>query len=110
WQVITWALLLSLPLMVVIAAFSTPLDWAAVGVPAWLGLAYVSIFSMMLGLVFWYRGLARGGIAGVGQLQLFQPFFGLLLAGLVLHEPIVLTMVASSVIVILCVAGAKRFA
>lgn len=109
WQVITWALLLSLPMMAVIAAFSMPHDWTVVGVPAWLGLAYVSIFSMMLGFVFWYRGLALGGIAGVGQLQLLQPFFGLLLAGLVLNEPVAGTMIASTVIVILCVAGAKRF-
>ena len=109
WQVISWALLLSLPMMAVIAAFSMPSDWSAVGIPAWLGLAYVSIFSMMLGFVFWYRGLALGGIAGVGQLQLLQPFFGLLLAGLVLHEPVAGTMIASTMIVVLCVAGAKRF-
>ncbi len=40
------------------------------------GLACVSLFSMLIGFVFWYRGLALGGIAGVGQLQLLQPFFG----------------------------------
>jgi drug/metabolite transporter (DMT)-like permease len=31
--------------------------------PAWLGLGYVSLFSMLIGFVFWYRGLAQGGIA-----------------------------------------------
>lgn len=55
-------------------------------------------------------GLALGGIAGVGQLQLLQPFFGLILAALFLHEPIVWTMIASTAVVVLCVAGAKRFA
>jgi hypothetical protein len=25
---------------------------------------------MLIGFIFWYRGLALGGIAGVGQLQL----------------------------------------
>jgi len=60
--------------------------------------------------VFWYRGLALGGIAGVGQLQLLQPFLGLLLASLVLGEPVAWTMIASTMIVILCVVGAKRFA
>ncbi len=55
--------------------------WSGIGGPAWLGLAYVSVFSMLVGFVFWYRGLALGGIAGVGQLQLLQPFFGLALAG-----------------------------
>ena len=65
---------------------------------------------MLVGFIFWYQGLALGGIASVGQLQLLQPFFGLLLAALFLHEPIAWTMLASTLIVVLCVAGAKRFA
>lgn len=109
WQVISWALLLSLPVMTVIAVGTMPANWADIDWRAWSGFAYVSVFSMMLGFVFWYRGLAIGGIAGVGQLQLFQPFLGLLLAGVVLGEPVAWTMIASTVIVILCVAGAKRF-
>ena len=59
WQVISWALLLSLPMMAVIALFSIPVSWAGVGAPAWLSLAYVSIFSMLVGFLFWYRGLRR---------------------------------------------------
>ncbi len=110
WQVISWALLLSLPVMAVIALATMPASFADIGWRAWTGFAYVSVFSMMLGFVFWYRGLALGGIAGVGQLQLMQPFFGLLLAGLLLGEPVAWTMIASTIVVILCVAGAKRFA
>lgn len=110
WQVISWALLLSLPMMAVIGLFSMPVSWSGVGAPAWLSLAYVSIFSMLVGFIFWYRGLALGGIAGVGQLQLLQPFFGLMLAALLLHEPIAWTMIAATGVVVLCVAGAKRFA
>jgi drug/metabolite transporter (DMT)-like permease len=110
WQVISWALLLSLPMMAAIALLAMPETWSAIGGPAWLGLAYVSIFSMLVGFVFWYRGLALGGIAGVGQLQLLQPFFGLALAGLLLHEPVPLTMIAATGFVVLCVAGAKRYA
>jgi len=66
--------------------------------------------SMLVGFIFWYRGLALGGIAGVGQLQLLQPFFGLALTGVLLHEPVPWTMVAATGLVVLCVAGAKRFA
>lgn len=110
WQVISWALLLSLPAMAVVALASWPHTWSHIGIPAWIGLAYVSIFSMMVGFIFWYRGLALGGIAGVGQLQLLQPFFGFLLAAVFLGEPIAWTMIASAVIVVMCVAGAKRFA
>jgi drug/metabolite transporter (DMT)-like permease len=110
WQVISWALLLSLPMMAAVALFSLPASWTGIGGPAWLGLAYVSVFSMLVGFVFWYRGLALGGIAGVGQLQLLQPFFGLMLASLLLHEPVAWTMIAATGLVVLCVAGAKRFA
>jgi len=110
WQVISWALLLSLPMTAMIALFTLPASWGSVGVPAWISLAYVSIFSMLIGFLFWYRGLALGGIAGVGQLQLLQPFFGLTLAALLLHEPVAWTMIASTAVVVLCVAGAKRSA
>lgn len=110
WQVISWALVVSLPAMVLLAAATWPPVWSGVGGPAWLGLAYVSVFSMLIGFVFWYRGLARGGIAGVGQLQLLQPFFGLALAGLLLGEPVAGSMIAVTALVVLCVAGAKRFA
>lgn len=109
WQVISWALLLALPVMAVVALSTLPSDWRAVGAPAWIGLGYVSVFSMLVGFIFWYRGLALGGIAGVGQLQLLQPFFGLILAAVFLHEPIAGSMIAATVVVVLCVAGARRF-
>jgi drug/metabolite transporter (DMT)-like permease len=110
WQVISWALLLALPVMMMIALATLPPTWSGIRLPAWAGLAYVSVFSMLIGFVFWYRGLALGGIAGVGQLQLLQPFFGLALAGLVLQEPVAWTMVAATGFVVMCVVGAKRFA
>lgn len=109
WQVISWALVLSLPLMAVLTVVYWPPTFADVGWPAWLSLAYVSLFSMLIGFVFWYRGLAQGGIASVGQLQLLQPFFGLALAWTLLHEPVTPLMLVVTVAVIGCVAGARRF-
>ncbi len=110
WQVISWALILSAPLMLMVAAVTLPSSWQGIDAAVWLGLAYVSVFSMLIGFVFWYRGLARGGIAAVGQLQLLQPFFGLALAGLLLHEPVAWTMVAVTGVIVVCVAFARRFA
>ncbi|MBB5943325.1 MULTISPECIES: DMT family transporter [Xanthomonas] len=110
WQVICWALVLSLPLMVSLALLTQPASFGAVHMPAWLGLGYVSLFSMLIGFVFWYRGLAQGGIAAVGQLQLFQPFIGLGLAALLLHETVSWTMLAVTLVAMVCVAGAKRYA
>ncbi len=110
WQVISWALVLALPIMALLAFVTLPTTLSGIGLPIWAGLAYVSVFSMLVGFVFWYRGLALGGIARVGQLQLLQPFFGLALAGLLLHEPVAWPMIAVSGLVVLCVAGARQFA
>lgn len=110
WQVISWALVMLLPVVAAFAIFTSPSNWIGIGLSAWIGLAYVSLFSMLIGFVFWYRGLALGGIAAVGQLQLLQPFFGLALAATLLHESVSLTMIGVTVAVVLCVAGAKRFA
>lgn len=110
WQVISWALLIALPVMAGLAYATWPATLSTVSRSAWISLGYVALFSMMLGFVFWYRGLALGGISQVGQLQLLQPFFGLLLAALVLGEPIAWQMILCTVITVLCVAGAKRFA
>lgn len=109
WQVICWALVVSLPVMLALTAARWPAGFDGIGLPAWLGLAYVSLFSMLIGFVFWYRGLAQGGIAAVGQLQLLQPLFGLALAAGLLRESVSPAMLAVTVAVIGCVAGARRF-
>jgi drug/metabolite transporter (DMT)-like permease len=110
WQVISWALVLSLPVMGALAIYTLPPSFAGIGEPAWIGLAYVSLFSMLIGFVFWYRGLAQGGIAAVGQLQLLQPFFGLALAATLLREHVSPLMLVVTVAVAACVAGAKKYA
>lgn len=110
WQVICWALAISLPIMLVLTFATLPPSFAGVGSGAWVGLAYVSLFSMLIGFVFWYRGLAQGGIAAVGQLQLLQPFFGLALAASLLHEQVSPLMVVVTLGVVACVFGAKKFA
>jgi drug/metabolite transporter (DMT)-like permease len=110
WQVISWALLLSLPIMGPLALATRPLAVDGIATSAWLGLAYVAVFSMFVGFIFWYRGLAIGGTASVGQLQLLQPFFGLTLAAAVLGEQVTTTMMAAALAVVACVALARRFA
>lgn len=109
WQVICWALAIALPVMLAGALWLMPASLRGVGAPAWAGLGYVSLFSMLIGFVFWYRGLAQGGIAAVGQLQLLQPLFGLALAAGLLRESVSPAMLAVTVAVIGCVAGARRF-
>jgi len=110
WQVICWALAISLPFMTPVMFFLMHSSLSEISPQAWIGLAYVSLFSMLIGFVFWYRGLAQGGIAAVGQLQLLQPFFGLALAASLLHEPVDTGMLIITAGVILCVAGSRKFA
>ncbi|MBJ9985206.1 DMT family transporter [Acinetobacter sp. S40] len=111
WQVICWALVISLPvmLMITILNYST-LTISHLSFSALLALLYVSLFSMLIGFFFWYNGLAQGGIATVGQLQLLQPLFGLALAALLLHESISWIMLLILLGIIICVAFAKKFA
>ncbi|KHJ65239.1 transporter [Pantoea rodasii] len=110
WQVISWALIISLPFMVAAALFTLPASFSHVSPSAWGALAYVSLFSMLIGFIFWYKGLAIGGIAAVGQLQLLQPFFGLGLSATLLHETVSPLMLVITLGVILCVMGSRKFA
>lgn len=109
WQVICWALVVALPLMLALLFVTLPADWSHIGVASWWSLGYVAIFSSLVGFLLWYRGLALGGIGAVGQLQLLQPFFGMVLAAVILSETVDPTMVMVTLAVIVCVFGAKRF-
>ena len=83
-KVICWALVMSLPVTLPLAWVFRPLEpvpWSA-----WAGFAYVSLFSMWLGFFAWYRGLALGGTVRVSQVQLLQPFLGMLFAIPILGE------------------------
>jgi drug/metabolite transporter (DMT)-like permease len=109
WQVISWSLVISLPVMAPLAVWTMPTSVAHVQLDEWTALAYVSVFSMLIGFVFWYRGLALGGVTAISQLQLLQPFMGLMLAATIMQEQVHWQMIAVSVLVVACVAGARRF-
>jgi drug/metabolite transporter (DMT)-like permease len=71
------------------------------------GFAYVSVFSMFIGFFFWYRGMALGGVARVGQVQLVQPFLTLLGATLLLGEPLEWPTVFALAVIAVVGAGRK---
>ena len=78
WQTISWILVLTAPTIAIPMLFIGISDDVLAARPsAWLGFFYVSLFSMFLGFFAWYRGLALGGTARVGQVQLLQGFFTL---------------------------------
>ena len=85
-RVISWVLVLSLPLTAPLALAGWPSQPASAA--AWGGLAYVTLFAMWLGFLLWYRSLALGGALRVSQIQLLQPFLALLFSVPLLGEPL----------------------
>jgi drug/metabolite transporter (DMT)-like permease len=110
WQVICWALVLSLPVSLPAMLLEWPATFAGVPAPSWIGFAYVSLFSMFIGFLFWYRGLAQGGVARVSQIQLFQPFLGFVLAAMTLGEHVSPDILIAAALIGLCVWRARRYA
>jgi drug/metabolite transporter (DMT)-like permease len=112
WQTISWALVLSLPINLAIAGFT----WPGPGVTsvreastsAWAGFIYVSVISMYLGFFPWYRALAIGGIARVGQIQLLQPFMTFVASALWLGEMIDLETALFAVVIAVIVGLGRR--
>ncbi|MCX7382699.1 MAG: DMT family transporter [Alphaproteobacteria bacterium] len=82
--------------------------WGAISLPAWAGLIYLSLGVSMLGYVIWYWALGQGGIARIGVLQFLQPVSGLVLAWLLLGEPLTATVIAAGLIVLAGVFIATR--
>lgn len=103
WQTISWALVISAPILLVPALKTMPHNIASVSWQSLGGFAYVSAVSMFLAFVVWYKGLALGGIARIGQLQLLQPFLTILAASLLLHEMVSWKEALAALIVIACV-------
>ena len=108
-RTICWALLLSLPLTIPVTLFvAARSDLTTVQAPAWFGFLYVSLFSMFLGFFAWYAGLARGGVARIGQVQLAQPLLTLGFAVVVLGEVVTPATIVTAVIVLVCVVATQR--
>lgn len=109
-NVIAWALVVALPVMLPVSLW---LGWqygVTASAPAWLAFGYVSLFSMFIGFFFWYKGLALGGIARVGQVQLLQPFMSLLGAAVIANETLDASNMLFALAVIVVVAIGRRMA
>jgi drug/metabolite transporter (DMT)-like permease len=108
WQVICWALILSVPVLLPIVWQHLPANFSLISVDAVLAFLYVSIFSMFFGFFAWYRGLALGGIARIGQLQLIQPFMTIAASAILLGERLSIETLGFAIAVIGCVLLGKR--
>ena len=110
-HVICWALVLAAPFVLPVVLWDA---WpqrallAQASLRAWGGFAYISVFSMFIGFFFWYRGMALGGVARVGQTQLLQPFLTLVGAAVLLGEPLTLDSLLFAGAVIAVVAAGRK--
>jgi drug/metabolite transporter (DMT)-like permease len=108
WQVISWALVLAAPILVLPTLHFADARLAAATPAAWAGFAYVSVVSMFMGFFAWYRGLALGGIAAVGQVQLLQPFLTIAASAAMLGEAIDPATFVAAALVIAAIATGRR--
>jgi drug/metabolite transporter (DMT)-like permease len=108
-RVVSWALIVSLPITLPVTLWAMlhenleRISWRA-----WSGFAYVSVISMYLAFVAWYRGLSLGKIASLSQVQLAMPVLGVCWATLLLHETLELGTVLSGCAVVGCSLWAQR--
>jgi drug/metabolite transporter (DMT)-like permease len=107
-RTICWALILALPVTLPITVIAILTTHPNAEATAWLGFGYVTIVSMFLGFFAWYAGLARGGVAHVGQTQLAQPVLTLIWSALLLNQPATLPAAGAALLVLACVVVTQR--
>ena len=107
-NVISWALVISLPVLIPPVLYVAPDLPQSVSFEVWVSFLYVSVFSQFLGFFAWNKGMVLSGIARVGQLQLLQPFITLAAAALLLNEPLTWMTVGFASFVVAVVAVGRK--
>jgi drug/metabolite transporter (DMT)-like permease len=108
WEVISWVLVLGLPISLPAAALTMPADLTQIALKPWLALLYVAVFAQWIGFFAWNAGMAMGGIARVSQVQLLQPFITFALAALFNDETITPQILLFAAAVVATVAISTR--
>lgn len=108
WEVISWVLVIALPVSIPAVALTMPADATHIPLKPWLGLLYVALFSQWIGFFAWNAGMAMGGIARVSQVQLLQPFVVFALAAVFNDETITPQIVLFAAGVVATVAISTR--
>lgn len=108
WQTVSWALVLCVPVMAALAAYSATQQPPTATTGQWAAFAYLAVVSMFLGFFAWYRGLAIGPMTQVSQVQLIQPVLSIGWAALLLGEQIGWATAVGGLVVVLCAGVAVR--
>lgn len=74
----------------------------------WLGILYLAIFGTVIGFVWYYEGINIIGLTRASLFINFVPIFAILLAFLILGEPITLSLLIGTILVTFGVYLANR--
>jgi drug/metabolite transporter (DMT)-like permease len=110
WQVVSWCVVLTLPLTMPYFLISLWLgrETHSITSVSLLAFLFTAFGSMYFGFFAWYRGLSELGVARGSQVQLVQSLLTLLWSALLLGEIVTSkTLVAASVVVV-CVAITQK--
>lgn len=108
WQVICWVLVISAPVLAIfLLLWGVRINWDA-SAYAWGGFLYLALVSQLFAFFAWYQGMALGGVAKVGQLQLLQTFVTLIAAWALLGEQLTWLQIGFACLVVAIVAVGRN--
>ncbi len=110
WQVISWVLVVMLPVTVaasIVSWVASDPDRAPTA-ESTAALLYLALVSMYIGFFAWYAGLHGAGVARASQVQLLQPLLTLTWSVLLLGESVGWLTVIAAAVVLACVVWTQR--
>lgn len=108
WEVISWAVAISLPLSILAVILTWPADASAISARVWAAILYAGLMAQFIGFFLFNAAMGMAGISRIGQIGLLQPFFVVLIAAVFAREPIDLLTIAFAVAVVATVAVGTR--
>lgn len=110
WQVISWCVVLTLPISLPYFAISLWLghDSHTVTSVSLLAFLFTAFGSMYFGFFAWYRGLAELGVAKGSQVQLIQSLLTLLWSAWLLNENVTKSTLLAASVVVVCIAVTQK--
>lgn len=100
WEVISWVMVIALPLSLVALWFTWPADASTISPRVWTAILYAGLMAQFFGFFLWNAAMAMAGISRISQIGLLQPVFVALFAAAFAREPldpVTLTFVAAVV-------------
>lgn len=74
--------------------------WQQLGWQVYAAIAYLGIFGTVIGFIWYYQGVKAIGPSRTAVFNNLVPVFGILLAALLLNEPVLMSMVMGGLLVI----------